>query len=69
MKTRWMVGVLAALLVCAPAANAKHRHPLKLAPLIFVHGGAGSGGQFESQGLRFSSNGYPNSYIRVFEYD
>jgi len=69
VKTRWMVGVLAALLVCAPAANAKHRHPLKLTPLIFVHGGAGSGGQFESQGLRFSSNGYPNSYIRVFEYD
>ena len=37
--------------------------------MIFVHGGAGSGGQFESQGLRFSSNGYPQRYIHVFEYD
>ena len=65
MKTRWLIGVLAALLVWAPAAEAKG----KLTPLIFVHGGAGSGAQFESQGLRFSSNGYPRSYINVFEYD
>lgn len=38
-------------------------------PLIFVHGLAGSGAQFESQALRFTSNGYPESYIKVFEYD
>jgi pimeloyl-ACP methyl ester carboxylesterase len=69
VKTRWLVGVLVALLVCAPAAEAHGRHHLKLTPVIFVHGGAGSGAQFESQGLRLSSNGYPNSYIRVFEYD
>jgi pimeloyl-ACP methyl ester carboxylesterase len=69
VKTRWLVGVLVALLVCAPTAEAKVKHPLKLTPLIFVHGGAGSGGQFESQGLRFTSNGYPNSYVNVFEYD
>jgi pimeloyl-ACP methyl ester carboxylesterase len=69
VKTRWLVGVLAALLVWAPAAEAKTKHPLNLTPLIFVHGGAGSGGQFESQALRFESNGYPQRYIHVFEYD
>src|SRR5918997_1440252 len=71
MKTRWVVTALAALLLAAPAAEAKSKHPhgSKLTPMIFVHGGAGSGAQFQSQGLRFSSNGYPRSYIRVFEYD
>jgi len=41
----------------------------KLNPIIFVHGGSGSGAQFESQAMRFASNGYPPSYIRVLEYD
>ena len=40
-----------------------------LNPIIFVHGGSGSGAQFESQAMRFTSNGYPQSYIRVLEYD
>jgi len=40
-----------------------------LNPIIFVHGGSGSGAQFESQAMRFASNGYPMSYIRVLEYD
>lgn len=38
-------------------------------PVVFVHGGAGSADQFESQALRFASNGYPASYISGFEYD
>lgn len=38
-------------------------------PIIFVHGGSGSGGQFEAQALRFASNGYPQSLLRVLEYD
>jgi pimeloyl-ACP methyl ester carboxylesterase len=71
MKLRWMIGVLVALLVVAPAAEAKSKsHPSKkLTPMIFVHGGAGSGAQFQSQALRFTSNGYPRRFIRVFEYD
>ena len=40
-----------------------------LNPIVFVHGGSGSGGQFESQAMRFASNGYPPEYIRVLEYD
>ena len=38
-------------------------------PVVFVHGGAGSGAQFESQGLRFTSNGYPADWVGVHEYD
>ena len=37
--------------------------------MIFVHGFVGSGGQFESQGMRFTSNGYPADSIGVEEYD
>ena len=38
-------------------------------PIVFVHGGTGSGAQFESQKLRFTENGYPDRYVQVFEYD
>ncbi len=38
-------------------------------PIVFVHGYAGSADQFESQALRFASNGYPASYISGYEYD
>jgi hypothetical protein len=38
-------------------------------PIIFVHGGSGSGAQFESQAMRFTSNGYPQDRIVPFEYD
>jgi pimeloyl-ACP methyl ester carboxylesterase len=59
----------AALLVAAPAAGAHWKHHKRLTPLIFVHGGAGSGAQFESQAQRFTSNGYPARYVNVLEYD
>ncbi len=38
-------------------------------PVIFVHGGAGSGAQFETQAMRFASNGYPPSFLRVLDYN
>ena len=38
-------------------------------PVIFIHGGAGSAAQFESQAQRFRANGYPASHIAAFEYD
>jgi hypothetical protein len=41
----------------------------ELNPIIFVHGYSGSGAQFESQAMRFASNGYPANYIAVIEYD
>ena len=48
----------------APGGGRPH-----LRPVIFVHGGSGSGAQFESQGQRLTSNGYPASYVAVHEYD
>lgn len=38
-------------------------------PIVFVHGFAGSGDQFETQALRFASNGYPDNYFTGFEHN
>jgi len=43
--------------------------PANIKPIVFVHGFAGSAAQFESQAMRFESNGYPASYISAYEYD
>jgi len=53
------------ILLAASAAQAKP--PIN--PIIFVHGGSGSAAQFETQAMRFTSNGYPRRYIRALEYD
>jgi pimeloyl-ACP methyl ester carboxylesterase len=53
------------ILLGASAAGANPR----LNPIIFVHGGSGSAAQFESQAMRFASNGYPHRYIQALEYD
>jgi pimeloyl-ACP methyl ester carboxylesterase len=52
--------------VGATGSGGQHR---ELRPVIFVHGGAGSGAQFESQAQRLTSNGYPDELIYVHEYD
>lgn len=52
--------------VGATGTGGQHR---ELRPVIFVHGGAGSGAQFESQAQRLTSNGYPDDLIHVHEYD
>ena len=50
--------------VISPAgAGPAHR------PVIFVHGFAGSGSQFEAQAMRFASNGYSPDDIVAHEYD
>jgi pimeloyl-ACP methyl ester carboxylesterase len=60
--------VCAALLLAgAPGAGAKTN--FKRNPVLFVHGIEGSGGQFESQRMRFTSNGYPHSWIDEVDYD
>jgi pimeloyl-ACP methyl ester carboxylesterase len=38
-------------------------------PVIFVHGYMGSGAQYRSQALRWASNGFDPSRIRVFNYN
>jgi Lipase C-terminal domain/Lipase (class 2) len=59
---------LVAIVVALPAGAVAHGKS-RVNPVIFVHGGAGSGAQFESQKMRFTSNGYPEQLIRVVEYD
>ena len=64
------VSVLVASLVLASTAGAgttKAHH--RLVPVLFVHGFEGTGAQFESQALRFISNGYPAGYIDEVDYD
>src|SRR5919202_499537 len=38
-------------------------------PILFVHGIEGSGAQFESQKMRFMSNGYPAQWIDEVDYN
>jgi len=59
---------VAGLLVAAPAANAK---PTAFGqnPILFVHGIEGSGAQFESQNMRFMSNGYPRAWLDEVDYN
>lgn len=70
--TRKLLGLMAAVLVTSglavPAASAHTRHPHPR-PVIFVHGFAGSGAQFETQARRFASNRYPAEHIEGHEYD
>lgn len=63
-----VVAVLALLgtLITPPAAEATDDG---LLPIVFVHGGAGSGAQYHSQAMRFTSNGYPAELISAFEYN
>ena len=74
MKNRFW-GLLAVLLLvvtflpaCTPG-EVKVPTPANIKPIIFVHGYAGSAAQFESQAMRFESNGYPANYIAAYEYD
>jgi pimeloyl-ACP methyl ester carboxylesterase len=59
--------VLAGLLLAAPAAQGQS--PFEQNGVLFVHGFVGTGGQFESQKLRFMSNGYPERWIDTIDYD
>jgi len=65
----WVVIPLA--IVAAVATGEAKKKPVfrDVNPVIFVHGGSGSGAQFESQAMRFTSNGYPAGHVGVVEYD
>jgi len=75
MKIRFFA-VIAALVVAigilvplSRPADACFLWPPRIHPVVFVHGGSGSGAQFEAQALRFASNFYPADYIYVLDYD
>ncbi|WP_157718658.1 hypothetical protein [Halopseudomonas litoralis] len=40
----------------------------RILPIIFVHGTAGSASQYQTQAMRFASNGYPEDHVVAFEY-
>jgi hypothetical protein len=72
VAARWMLpALLIVALGAAPGASARTRRDHRFAhnAVIFVHGFEGSGAQFESQKLRLTSNGYPDRYVVVFEYN
>jgi pimeloyl-ACP methyl ester carboxylesterase len=70
---RFIASALALLwvLVAAPGAAAKPQAEpaFKQNPILFVHGIEGSGAQFESQKLRFMSNGYPQRWFDEVDYN
>jgi pimeloyl-ACP methyl ester carboxylesterase len=72
MKNKFwgLVAIVLLVISLLPACSTGEvRAPSNIHPVIFVHGFAGSGAQFESQAMRFESNGYPANYIYVYEYD
>jgi pimeloyl-ACP methyl ester carboxylesterase len=60
---------LALIFPYATSAYTGPELPQGVEPVIFVHGGAGSAQQFESQAMRFASNGWPADLLFAFEYD
>src|SRR5437870_842598 len=61
--------VAGAVLVLSGASAADAASSFKQNPIVFVHGIEGSGAQFESQKMRFMSNGYPERWIDEVDYN
>jgi pimeloyl-ACP methyl ester carboxylesterase len=61
-----IASALVVLALFAPASAAGANAPR---PILFVHGIEGTGAQFESQKLRFTSNGYPRRWIDEVDYN
>ena len=59
--------VVSVLAFAAPAAQAQAGFDQN--GILFVHGFVGSAGQFETQKMRFASNGYPERWIDGIDYD
>jgi pimeloyl-ACP methyl ester carboxylesterase len=64
-----VAAVTFAVIWLVAAAPARALPDFSRTPMIFVHGFSGSGAQFESQKMRFTSNRYPESWVRVIDYD
>src|SRR5213592_3446545 len=67
---RFIASALAgAVLVFSGASAADAASSFRQNPILFVHGIEGSGAQFESQKMRFMSNGYPEAWVDEVDYD
>jgi len=62
-----MLGLVAGVLAMASTPIARAAEPQL--PIVFAHGQSGSAQQFETQAMRFTSNGYPQQLLFAFEYD
>src|SRR5690349_14490091 len=62
-----LAGVAFCLIGTQPAGA--HAASFNQNPVLFVHGIEGSGSQFESQKMRFMSNGYPEAWVDELDYD
>src|SRR3954471_6943543 len=62
-----VLAALVAALALTPAAAGAQSFDQN--PVLFVHGIEGSGAQFESQAMRFASNGYPRQWIDEVDYN
>jgi len=69
LKPRLLAGILIAVVVGATGAGVAGADDSALLPIVFVHGQSGSAQQFETQAMRFTSNGYPQDLLFTFEYD
>jgi len=57
---------LISMFVLSATAHAQDTDPV---PIIFVHGNSGSAQQFETDAMRFTSNGFPQDRLYAYEYD
>src|SRR3954463_7382007 len=69
--TRLLIAVFVAVALLSAAAQpaAAQTDAFGENPILFVHGIEGSGSQFESQKMRFMSNGYPEAWVDELDYD
>ena len=61
--------LVGAVLALSGAAATEAASSFKQNPVLFVHGIEGSGAQFESQKMRFMSNGYPAGWFDEVDYN
>ncbi|TMK98993.1 MAG: hypothetical protein E6G34_05665 [Actinobacteria bacterium] len=66
---RLLLAALASAALLAAVAPSAGASVFKHNGIIFVHGIEGSGAQFESQAMRFTSNGYPHDRIDEVDYN
>jgi hypothetical protein len=65
----FIAGLIYTLLACSDGSDDLTGVVPQVLPLVFVHGQSGSAQQFESQAMRFTSNGYPQAMLFAFEYN
>lgn len=68
IKNFRMLTLVLVLVVSSVSSAIVSRAEDLVKPVIFIHGMAGSAQQFESQAMRFVSNGWPADYLFAFEW-